>query len=96
MNVSSKPTVNEQPPVHHAGWMVGGQGDTFPLGPSSTSNHGLLAELLSFVTYFNNKGCVTHYMALPFTLKSILRQKKKELWKLKYFTRQKYNLQKIL
>jgi hypothetical protein len=35
--------------------------------------------------------------ALPFTLKSILRQKKKELWKLKYFTMQKiYNLQKIL
>jgi hypothetical protein len=32
---------------------------------------------------------------LPFTLKSILRQKE-ELWKLKYFTMQKYNLQKIL
>jgi hypothetical protein len=33
-------------------------------------------------------------MALPFTLKSILRQKREELWKLKYFTKQKYNLQK--
>jgi hypothetical protein len=32
-------------------------------------------------------------MALPFTLKHILRQKK-ELRKLKYFTMQKYNLQK--
>jgi hypothetical protein len=35
----------------------------------------------------------SHYMALPFTFKSITRQKK-ELWKLKYFTMQKYNLQK--
>jgi hypothetical protein len=32
-------------------------------------------------------------MALPFTLQSILRQKE-ELWKFKYFTMQKYNLQK--
>jgi hypothetical protein len=31
---------------------------------------------------------VSHCVALPFTLKSILRQKK-ELWKLKYFTTQK-------
>jgi len=39
---------------------------------------------------------VCHTLAfLPFALKSILRQKK-ELWKLKYFTIQKYNLQKIL
>jgi hypothetical protein len=35
-------------------------------------------------------------VALPFTWKSILRQKKEELWKLKYLTMQKYNLQKIL
>jgi len=42
---------------------------------------------------------------LPFTLKSIFKAKnkknknkiiKKILWKLKYFTMQKYNLQKIL
>jgi hypothetical protein len=32
-------------------------------------------------------------VALPFTLKSILRQKE-ELWKFKYFTMQKYNLSK--
>jgi hypothetical protein len=39
---------------------------------------------------------VCHNVALPFTLlKSILRQKI-ELWKLKYLTMQKYNLQKIL
>jgi len=37
---------------------------------------------------------VCHTVALPFTLKSILRQKKKN-WKLKYFTMQKYNLPKI-
>jgi len=36
---------------------------------------------------------VCHNVALPFTLKSIWRQKK-ELWKLKYFTMQKYNPQK--
>jgi hypothetical protein len=30
-------------------------------------------------------------VALPFTLKSILRQKE-ELWKFEYFTRKKYNL----
>jgi hypothetical protein len=35
-------------------------------------------------------------MALPFTLKSILKAKQ-EIWKLKYFTMQKYiNLQIIL
>jgi hypothetical protein len=41
---------------------------------------------------------VTLCVALPFTLKSIiLRQKEEELWKLKYFTMQKYiNLQKML
>jgi hypothetical protein len=39
---------------------------------------------------------VFHTVALPFTLKSVLRQKKEELWKLKYFTMQKHNLQKIL
>jgi hypothetical protein len=37
-----------------------------------------------------------HTVALPqFTLKSILRQKKND-GRLKYFTMQKYNLQKIL
>jgi hypothetical protein len=33
-------------------------------------------------------------VALPFTLKSNIKAKE-ELWKLKYFTLQKYNLQKI-
>jgi len=39
-----------------------------------------------------NKG-VCHIVALPFTLKSILKAKE-ESWNLKYFTMQKYNLQK--
>jgi len=39
----------------------------------------------------NTKQGVCHTVALPFTLKSILMQKKK--WKFKYFTMQKYNLQ---
>jgi hypothetical protein len=36
-------------------------------------------------------------VALPFTLKSILKylKAKEELWKFKYFTMQKYNLKKI-
>jgi len=38
---------------------------------------------------------VCHIVALPFTFKSILRQKK-NYEKLKYFTMQKYNLQKVL
>ncbi len=41
-----------------------------------------------------NKGCVAPWPQ-PFTLeKWILRQKKEELWELKYFTMQKYNLPK--
>jgi hypothetical protein len=32
-------------------------------------------------------------VALPFTFKRYLKEKE-ELWKLKYFTKQKYNLQK--
>jgi hypothetical protein len=43
----------------------------------------------------NNKKGLFHTVALPFTIKSILMQKE-ELWKLKYFTKQKYNLQRIL
>jgi hypothetical protein len=39
---------------------------------------------------------VCHTMALPFTLKTYYLKAKEELWKLKYFTTQKYNLQKIL
>jgi hypothetical protein len=43
-----------------------------------------------------NKGC-GHTVALPFTFKSMyLKAKEDELWKLKYFTLPKYNLQKIL
>ncbi len=45
-----------------------------------------------FCTYQNKQG-VCHTVALPFTLKVMLRQKE-ELWKLKYFIMQKYNLQK--
>jgi hypothetical protein len=35
-------------------------------------------------------------VALPFILKKHLKAKEEELWKLKYFTMQKYNVQKIL
>jgi hypothetical protein len=37
---------------------------------------------------------VCHIVALPFTLKKYLKAIEEELWKLKYFTMQKYNLQK--
>jgi hypothetical protein len=39
-----------------------------------------------------NKGCVTHY-GLAISVKKYLKAKE-ELWKFKYFTMQKYNLQK--
>jgi hypothetical protein len=39
---------------------------------------------------------VHHTTALPITLKRRYLQAKEELWKLKSFTMQKYNLQKIL
>jgi hypothetical protein len=38
---------------------------------------------------------VFHTVALPFTLKKDLKAKE-ELWNLKYFTMQKYNLPKII
>jgi hypothetical protein len=40
-------------------------------------------------------GC-DNIVALPFTLKRYIKAKKKELWKLKYFTMQKYNLYIII
>jgi hypothetical protein len=43
---------------------------------------------------FNNQG-VCHILSLPFTLKSILRQRK-NYGNSNIFTMQKYNLQKIL
>jgi hypothetical protein len=42
-----------------------------------------------------NKGCVTH-CGLAIYIEKYLFKAKEELWKLKYFTMQKYNLQKIL
>ncbi len=42
---------------------------------------------------YQNKGCVTLYLAIY--IKKYLRAKE-ELRKLKYFTMQKFNLQKIL
>jgi hypothetical protein len=45
------------------------------------------------VRFCIRKWGVCHTVALPLALNHILRQKK-ELWKLKYFTMQKYNLQK--
>jgi hypothetical protein len=42
-----------------------------------------------------NKG-VCYGVALPFYIKKYLKAKEEELWELKYFTMQKYNLQQIL
>jgi hypothetical protein len=36
---------------------------------------------------------VSYVVALPFTLKKYPKAKEEELWKLKYFTMPKYNLQ---
>ncbi len=46
--------------------------------------------LVSMPLGYETRG-VSHTMALPFTLKCVLRQKK-NYWKFKYFTMQKYNL----
>jgi hypothetical protein len=48
---------------------------------------------LHFFT-LKTKGCVT-LVALPFTLLKSILKAKEELWKLEYFTMQKYNFQKI-
>jgi len=42
-----------------------------------------------------NEQGMSHTVALPIYIKKYLKAKE-ELWKLKYFTKQKYNLQKIL
>jgi hypothetical protein len=52
-----------------------------------------ITKLLKY--FFLNEG-VCHAVALSFTLKSLLSKRKNILWKFKYFTMQKYNLQKIL
>jgi hypothetical protein len=39
---------------------------------------------------------VCHTVAFAISIKKYLKAKKEALWKLKYFTMQKYNLQKIL
>jgi hypothetical protein len=61
-------------------------------------NCGVFSELLfAFVSHWHLKQGVCHTVALPYTLKRIFKAKEEELWKLKYFTMQKYiNLQTIL
>jgi hypothetical protein len=53
----------------------------------------LRTEQISALTIALKKQGVWHTVALPNTLKYL--KTKKELWKLKYFTMKKYNLQKI-
>jgi hypothetical protein len=59
------------------------------------ATHGkvLMGVKITLNNHLQQQG-VCHIVTLPFTLKNILRQM--ELWKLKHFTMQKYNLQKIL
>jgi hypothetical protein len=49
-------------------------------------------DFVVFWQYIIKRRGVSHMVALPFTLK----RHKKELWKLKYFIMQQYNLQKNL
>jgi hypothetical protein len=53
-----------------------------------------LVVLFSYIPALYQQG-LCNTVALPFTFKSIFKPKE-ELLKLKYFTMQKYNLQKIL
>jgi hypothetical protein len=65
-------------------------------GHSSTSmdiNHK--GELVESSGLYGIKQGVCHTVALPFYIKKYLKAKE-ELWKLKYFTMKKCNLQKIL
>jgi hypothetical protein len=55
----------------------------------------LAKGLWNLVQHYFQQG-VCHRVALPFTFKSILINSREELWKLKYFTMQKYDLEKIL
>jgi hypothetical protein len=68
---------------------------SFPTSqPPSQSHHQIsLMVLMIHKCGINEEVC--HILALPFTLKKYLKAKE-EVWKLKYFTMQKYNLQKIL
>jgi hypothetical protein len=60
-----------------------------------TSWHGMIPKVWIHNMCSPNKGCVTLWPC-QFTLKKYLKAKE-ELWKLKkYYTMQKYNLQKIL
>jgi hypothetical protein len=54
-----------------------------------------IAAVWKFTLENKKKQGVCDNVALPFTLKIILMQKM-DLWKLKYFTMQKYKIQKIL
>ncbi len=54
----------------------------------------LLSPMKDLLQEIDKQG-VCHTAALPFTLKSKYLKAKEELWKLKYFTMQKYNLQKV-
>ncbi len=66
---------------------------------SHWNNEAPLTQNLILTTKKSKKyiisGCVTRGVALPFTLKKYLKAKE-ELWKLKYFTMQEYNLLKYL
>ncbi len=50
--------------------------------------------VVSFIIKTKTRG-VSHYIKIAIYIKSSL-VRKEELWKLKYFTMQEYNLQKIL
>jgi hypothetical protein len=61
---------------------------------SRSTNSGGKITLRKVPSDYAKQG-VCRTVALPITLKGFLQQKE-ELWKLKYFTIQKYNLQHIL
>jgi hypothetical protein len=42
------------------------------------------------------QGVCSHYGLAIYIIKKYLKAKEEELWKLKYYTMQKYNVQKIL
>ncbi len=67
----------------------------FILSVTNKEHIGAITKYESYSSWMKNttEQGVCHTMALPFTLKSVFKAKE-VLWKFKYFTMQKHNLQK--
>jgi hypothetical protein len=67
----------------------------FTLSVTNKEHIGAITNYESYSSWMKNtrEQGICHTIALPFTLKSVFKAKE-VLWKFKYFTMQKHNLQK--